>query len=188
MCYTSSISSSWVEKVCVRMRTRNKSKSCGQWGLRYQHVPVNGLPRHMAASVMWACVNTHFAYLSTNYSLQREQLSEEKWSAVMAKLQRLAPNWSSTKEIWLRGKWIGIKRIWSKHTTSVSSTLLRRFLKSAGALLLHRKLELPHNKRGGGRGGGPTQWLHPDNNLWLHQSEQHSQGEGRSNTSTLQCQ
>lgn len=28
-------------------------------------------------------------------------------------------------------------------------------------------------------GGGPTEWLHPDSNLWLHQSEQHSLAEGR---------
>ncbi|TNN87291.1 hypothetical protein EYF80_002493 [Liparis tanakae] len=31
---------------------RNKSKSRGQWGLRYQRVRVNGSPCHMAATVM----------------------------------------------------------------------------------------------------------------------------------------
>lgn len=72
----------------------------------------------------------------------------------------------------------------SVNTVLASSGLLWGCFKFAGAVFLHRKLELPHNKKGGEGGGGgrggSTEWLHPDNNLWLHQSEQHSLGEGRS--------
>lgn len=52
-----------------------------------QHVPVNGSQRQMAASVMRACVNGHFAYLTTNYGFQESSFTEAKGSAVMTKLQ-----------------------------------------------------------------------------------------------------
>lgn len=68
MCNTAWLSSSWAEKrwACAadaRAR-RTKSKSCGCRGLCYQHVPVNSSLCHMAASLMWACVHTHFTCLA----------------------------------------------------------------------------------------------------------------------------